>query len=162
MALHPQGSVLQFHLHGRGAGVLQTLSIENSKHAIRVEGHPAFGGKDSAPSPLDYALASVAACNQVTSVIVARELGVELGAFDIDVRAELDNSVLIFGVDGESNFSRLFLEVVVETNADDATFQKLAREVERRCPLTRLFAGSGVDVVSAWRNASLAAIARAG
>jgi putative redox protein len=104
----------------------------------------------------------VAACNQVTSVIVARELGVELGAFNIDVRAELDNSVLVFGVEGESNFSRLALDVVVETNADDATFEKLAREVERRCPLTRLFVGSGVDVVSAWRAAPLPAIARAG
>lgn len=161
MARHPEGSILRFHLRGRGAGVLQAVSIENSQHAIRIEGHPSLGGRDSAPSPLDFALASLAACNQVTSVIVARQLGVELGAFDIDVRAELDNSVLVYGVDGESNFSRLTLEVAVETDADEATFRKLASEVERRCPLTRLYVSSGVAVTAAWRNEPLAVAAPA-
>lgn len=156
MPLDPKGSILPFHLHGKGEGVLQTVTIEGSSHTIRAEGHPAFGGKDSAPSPLDYALGALASCNQVTTFIVARDLGIAIGSFEIDLRAKLDNSVLVFGAEGNPNFSAVALHVTVETDASDAAFDKLASEVERRCPLTQLYARSGVDVTNAWRNRPLA------
>ncbi|SKA35666.1 Uncharacterized OsmC-related protein [Enhydrobacter aerosaccus] len=158
MPLHPKGSILPFHLHGKGHGVLQTVNIEGSPHAIRAEGHPAFGGKESAPSPLDYALGSLASCNQVTTFIVARDLGISIGSFSIDLRAELDNSVLVFGAEGNPNFSSVTLDVVVETDASDAAFSKLASEVERRCPLTQLYARSGVKVTNNWHNCRLAKV----
>jgi uncharacterized OsmC-like protein len=154
--LHEKGSILSFHLHGSGSGVLQNVNVEGSAHAIRAEGHPAFGGKNSAPSPLDYALGALASCNQVTTFIVARDLGVAWGSFSVDLRAELDNSVLVFGAEGNPNFSSITLDVAIETDADDATFERLASEVERRCPLTQLYARSGVTVINNWRNLRLA------
>lgn len=156
MPLHPKGSILSFHLHGKGSGVLQNVDIEGSSHVIRAEGHPAFGGKDSAPSPLDYALGALASCNQVTTFIVARDLGIALGSFSIDLRAELDNSVLVFGAQGNPSFASIVLDVAVETDADEADFERLAGEVERRCPLTQLYARSGVRVTNNWLNLQLA------
>lgn len=158
MPLHPKGSILSFHLQGKGGGVLQNVNIEGSPHVIRAEGHPAFGGKDSAPSPLDYALGALASCNQVTTFIVARDVGVALGRFSVDVRAELDNSVLVFGAEGNPNFSSITLDVAVETDADEAAFARLASEVERRCPLTQLYVRSGVRVINNWRHLQLAEV----
>jgi uncharacterized OsmC-like protein len=155
MPLHENGTVLPFHLHGEGTGVLQTVSIDGSPHAIRAEGHPAFGGTESAPSPLDYSLAALASCNQVTAFIVARELGITLDRFTVDVHAELDNSVLVFGADGDPNFSTLTLDVRTATDATAEDFARLAAEVERRCPLTQLFVRSGVTVTNNWTNAPL-------
>jgi putative redox protein len=155
MPIDPKGTILSFNLSGKGIGVLQTVAIEGSPHTIRAEGHPAFGGKDSAPSPLDYALAALASCNQVTAFIVARDHGIALRAFEIDVHAELDNSVLVFGAGGNPNFSTVTLDVRVETGASDEEFTKLASEIERRCPLTQLYVRSGVKVVNKWRNQPL-------
>ena len=76
--IHPKGEIIHFKQHGKGSGVLQTIDIEGSQHEIRVEGHPAFGGKDSAPSPLDYVLGAFASCQQVTSKIVSLGLNIFL------------------------------------------------------------------------------------
>lgn len=155
MPIHPQGAILPFHLTGRGAGVLQTVEIDGSTHTITAEGHPAFGGTDSAPSPLDYVLATLTSCTQVTTVVVARELGVALGEFEIDLHAEFDNSVLVYGAEGVSNFDRVTLRVSLLTDADSATFARLVDEVERRCPITQLFRRSGVPVETTWSNTAL-------
>ncbi|SFN60924.1 OsmC family protein [Mycetocola miduiensis] len=155
MPLHTKGSIIEFNLHGKGEGVLQEISIEGSDHSIRAEGHPAFGGTDSAPSPLDYVLGAFVSCNQVTSKIVALGQGIVLGEFNGRVEAELDNSVLVFGADGNANFSKVVLTVEVETELDDAAFDEFVAEVARRCPLTQLFVRAGVEVATNWTNNAL-------
>ena len=152
MPLHEKGTVLTYGLRGHGRGVLQEVAIDGSEHTVRVEGPAAFGGTDSAPSPLDYALAALVSCNQVTSKIVALGQGVELGAFDARVEAEWDNSVLVFGAEGNPNFSSLHLSVEIETNLDDEAFNAFVDEVNRRCPITQLFRRAGVAVTSSWTN----------
>ncbi|MCU1637793.1 MAG: osmotically inducible protein OsmC [Microbacteriaceae bacterium] len=155
MPLHAKGSVLTFDLHAKGEGVLQEISIEGSSHSIRAEGHPAFGGTDSAPSPLDYVLGAFVSCNQVTSKIVALGRGIVLGEFTGRLEAELDNSVLVFGADGNSNFSKVTLTAEIETELDDAAFDDFVAEVTRRCPLTQLFVRAGVEVTTNWTNHAL-------
>ncbi|PPF53689.1 osmotically inducible protein OsmC [Clavibacter michiganensis] len=156
MPQHPKGSVLEFDLRGTGSGVLQEVSIAGSAHTVRAEGHPAFGGTDSAPSPLDLVLSAYVSCNQVTATIVALGQGITLGAFEGRVQAELDNSVLVFGAEGDGTFQRLTLTVDLETELDDAAFEAFVAEVARRCPLTQLFERSGVEIANVWTNRALA------
>lgn len=155
MPLHAKGSTLTFDLYGKGEGVLQEISIKGSEHSIRAEGHPAFGGTDSAPSPLDYVLGAFVSCNQVTSKIVALGQGVVLGDFNGRVEAELDNSVLVFGAEGNANFSKVVLTAEIETELDDAAFDEFVAEIYRRCPLTQLFVRAGVEVTTNWTNNAL-------
>lgn len=109
-----------------------------------------------ASSPLDQVLGAFVACNQVTSAIVAQGQGIELGQFSGRVEAELDNSVLVYGAEGNPNFSRVALTVELETQLDDAAFDVFVAEVTRRCPLTQLFVRSGVEVTTDWKNRVLA------
>ena len=109
-----------------------------------------------ASSPLDQVLGAFVACNQVTSAIVAQGQGIELGQFSGRVEAELDNSVLVYGAEGNPNFSRVALTVELETRLDDAAFDVFVAEVTRRCPLTQLFVRSGVEVTTDWKNRVLA------
>ena len=155
MTIHPEGAILSFNHHGAGTGVLHTVSIEGSEHTIHAEGHPAFGGTDSAPSPLDYALASLISCNQVTARIVALGRGIEFGKFDIKLSAELDNSVLVYGAEGNPNFSSIDLKVEIETALSDKEFDEFVNEVNRRCPLTQLYVRAGVEVTNNWTNKKL-------
>jgi uncharacterized OsmC-like protein len=137
--------LVTFRLTGTGSGVAQTIREDGSPHA-----HPAFGGADSAPSPLTYVLAALTSCTQVTSQIVARDLGLSLGEFTVAVDAKLDPTVLATGAEGVSNFTRLTLDVTVETDAEPALFERFSGEVERRCPVSQLFRRSGVAVTSHW------------
>ncbi len=67
--------LVTFRLTGKGNGVAQTIQEDGSTHVIQTDAHPAFGGGDTAPSPLSYALAPSMSCTQVTSQIVARDRG---------------------------------------------------------------------------------------
>lgn len=145
------GTTIPFALHGTGAGVLNTIAVEGSAHTATIEGHPAFGGTESHLSPLDLVLASLLACTQVTGKIVATGMeGAELGKWDIKLESHLDNSVLVFGEQGASNFSDVSLAVAVETNLSEDDFDHFTKEIERRCPITTLFRDSGVDYKMSW------------
>ena len=148
--------LVTFRLTGEGTGVAQTIHEEGSEHVIRADAHPAFGGADSAPSPLAYALSALTSCTQVTSQIVAKDLGLSLGRFKVSVDAKLDPTVLATGAEGVSNFTRLNLDVTVETSAASDIFQHFGSEVERRCPVTQLFHRSGVAVTTRWTAVKLA------
>jgi len=153
--------LVTFRLKGEGQGVAQTVREDGSAHVIQTDAHPAFGGADSAPSPLAYALAALTSCTQVTSQIVARDLGLTLGAFTVSVDAKLDPTVLATGAEGVSNFTRLTLNASIETDAPPALFARFGAEVERRCPVTQLFRRGGVEVTTVWQPLALATIAAA-
>jgi putative redox protein len=94
-------TLVPFALLGTGEGVKQTLAIEGSPHSFAAEGHRAFGGTDSAPSPLDFALGALTSCTQVTGQIVARgNPKIALGRWEVAVKANLDGAVLLNGGEG--------------------------------------------------------------
>jgi uncharacterized OsmC-like protein len=153
--------LVTFRLTGEGRGVAQTVREDGSTHVIQTDAHPAFGGGDTAPSPLAYALAALTSCTQVTSQIVARDHGLTLGAFQVSVDAKLDPTVLATGAEGVSNFTRLGLVTSIETDATPEQFAHFGAEVERRCPVTQLFRRSGVAVTTEWRALALNPVAAA-
>jgi uncharacterized OsmC-like protein len=153
--------IVTFNLHGTGTGVAQSIRTEGSPHLIATDAHPAFGGQDTAPSPLAYVLAGLTSCTQVTAQVVARDLGIRLGRFDIALRADLDVAVLATGADGNGNFSSVNLQVSIETDATPEQFGRLQAETERRCPVSQLYRQSGIAISGAWTQRALDADRRA-
>lgn len=156
-------SIIPFKLTGSGRGVKQDIEIDGSPLRFSAEGHRSLGGTDTAPSPLDYALGSLTSCTQVTARIVASQnSAIELGQWHISLEARFDSSVLVSGAAGVSNFRDVDLTIDVETNLSGRDFAEFTAEVERRCPVTQLFRGSGVTLNSKWSAVPLAALAEAG
>ncbi|MEH3155983.1 MAG: OsmC family protein [Gordonia paraffinivorans] len=150
-------SVVPFVVEATGSGVAQHLTAQgDNKHEFDTDAYPAFGGKDAAPSPLLYALGALTSCNQVTASIVAKDLGVSLGEFTFRIQGDLDTAVFVTGAEGNANFDKVTVDVTVQSDADEATFQKFVSEVERRCPVSQLYIRSGLDFTSNWTQAELA------
>jgi putative redox protein len=150
-------TLVPFALHGKGQGVKQDVAIDGGPLSFAAEGHSAFGGTDSAPSPLDFALGALTSCTQVTGQIVASgDQAIKLGRWNVAVKANLDGGVLLNGGPGVSNFRDVDLSVAVETNLDERGFAKFVEEVEHRCPVTQLFRRSGVKVTTHWTAQPLA------
>ncbi len=156
MSQRPRQTVVPFAVHGEGTGVAQTLrAVGDAGHVFRTDAYPAFGGSDSAPSPLFYALGALTSCNQVTGALVAKDLGVTLGAWTFDIVGDLDTAVLVGGADGNANFDRVEVRATVETDASEEQFTRLVEETARRCPVTQLFVRSGLEFVNDWTRAPL-------
>src|SRR6201994_5737 len=132
-------SVVPFVVSATGTGTAQQLTAAgDAGHQFSTDAYPAFGGKDAAPSPLFYALGSLTSCNQVTATLVAKDLGIRLGAWTFDIQGDLDTSVLVGGAEGNANFDKVSVRATVETDADDEQFARLVSETERRRPDTPL------------------------
>jgi uncharacterized OsmC-like protein len=150
-------SVVPFVVSATGTGTAQQLTTAGpNQHRFSTDAYPAFGGQDEAPSPLFYALGSLTSCNQVTATLVAKDLGIRLGAWTFDIQGDLDTSVLVGGAEGNANFDRVTVRATVETDADDEQFARLVAETERRCPVTQLFQRSGLEYENDWQRRPLA------
>jgi putative redox protein len=149
--IRPKSTIATFHLQSQGKGVAQTIQQEGSVHTIRVDAAPAFGGKDENPSPIAYALSSLISCSQVTSQLVAKDLGLQLKGFEFDIKAELDTAILVGGaLEGNPNFETIEIEAIVDTDSSADQFEQLRQETERRCPIFQLFLKSGVKITNRW------------
>ncbi|SPO03244.1 uncharacterized protein DNG_05926 [Cephalotrichum gorgonifer] len=150
---------IPIRIQGRGVDTIQTVSVQDKTYKITADTYTLLGGKDSAPSPVVYSLTSLSTCNQVTGFVVAKDHGIELGEWNVEVDAQLPTAVLVGGEQGNPNWESLVLKVRVQTNIeggqDDPKFQHFVSEVERRCPITALFKLSGVKYTSEWTNEPL-------
>lgn len=150
--------IVPFQVHARGTGVAQSITVAgDNAHTFDADTYPSFGGADADPSPLAYTLGALTSCNQITAQIVAKELGVTLGEFEISARGDLDPAVMAGGADGNANFSAVVVEATVATDAEGERFDRLVSELERRCPVTQLFKRSGLDFTSTWKPLPLQA-----
>ncbi|CAK7227640.1 hypothetical protein SCUCBS95973_006611 [Sporothrix curviconia] len=152
-------SLFPVNVHGEGAGTKQSLSVAGKDYTFSTDTYAALGGDDTAPSPLVYALASLGSCNQVTGSIVARDHGIRLGKWTVEVEGMLPTEVLVKGEEGVSNWESVLLKISVQTDigggSSDPRFQHFRSEVERRCPITNLFKLSGAKLTSEWVHEAL-------
>lgn len=147
--------LVTFAVSGQGTGVAQTVAVDGADYTIETDAYEAFGGKDQHPSPLAYTLASLSSCNQVTSSIVAKELGITLEHVRFDVAADFNPTTMTTGTDrpGETTFQNLRIDARIKTDGSDEQIATLAEETERRCPVSQLFAQAGVSITSNWTKA---------
>jgi putative redox protein len=155
MGAAAKGPKSRYALHTEGQGMAQTIQVRGTPHVIEVDAVPAFGGKDAAPGPLAYALASLTSCSQATAQIVAKELGIAIERMQFDLEAEIDMSVLIgLQAGGLPDFQPITVHVTVAApGATDAQLEELRSRVERRCPMFQVFTRAGVPIRSDWSRA---------
>jgi putative redox protein len=149
--VRPKSTIATFKLHSQGTGVAQSIQLKDSRHVIHVDAAPVFGGQDTNPSPIAYALSALISCSQVTAQLVAQDLGVKLNGFEFEIQADLDTDVLVNGAaEGNPNFQNVEIHAEIDTDITDELFETLKLETERRCPIYQLFYRSGVNIVNHW------------
>jgi putative redox protein len=150
-------SILPLSVRGTGTGAAQSISAGPFK--IESDTYKALGGNEAAPSPLVYSLASLGGCQQVTGALVAKDLGIKLGKWEVEVIGLLDTDILVKGThavrEGEGNWENIDVKVRVETDVSEEKFRFFQEETERRCPLSQLFIRSGVKWNIEWENVKL-------
>ncbi len=108
-------------------------------HAFKIfmDEPPELGGKNGAPSPLDFILAAHAGCLNYMTFFIAKELGIPVTGTEISVKGSLDPAKFA-GTDRTVRAGYQSLEVTIHVkstaNADDIA--RLKSEVEARCPVS--------------------------
>lgn len=153
-------STLSVGIRGNGTGLAQSVTTADP-YTINMDTYKPLGGNETAPSPLSYSLASLSGCNQITGELVARDLGIKTGKWEVEVKGAIDADVLVKGTEGHGNWDSVEVIIKVETNlgdgeADREKFALFRSETERRCPLSQLYIRSGLGWKNEWKNVSTA------
>ncbi|MDU8944751.1 OsmC family protein [Ovoidimarina sediminis] len=109
-------------------------------------------GTNSGPTPLEMCLSSLLGCEGVIINRCAEAMKFEYSAVDIEGEGEVDQrgSRGVQGVRPYFNWVRL--RIRVHTEESEERFQRLAKNVEYRCPVMNLFRSADVALDVRWER----------
>ena len=110
------------------------------------------GGTNAGPTPTDTALAALIGCTNVIGHKCARALGVDIGHLEISAVCDFDRRGVTLSEEIERPFQQIALDVVSDGVADDEDLGRVAAEVRKFCPLSKLFRAAGCEVTETWRR----------
>jgi uncharacterized OsmC-like protein len=108
-------------------------------HAFKIfmDEPPELGGRNGAPSPLDFILAAHAGCLNYMTFFIAKELGIPVSGTEISVKGVLDPAKFA-GTDRSVRAGYQSLEVMIQikSTASPEQIARLKSELEARCPVS--------------------------
>lgn len=124
-----------------------------TKTEMTVRGHLLVTDEkasDTGPTPLEMTLSSLLGCEGVIINRCAVAMKFKYQSVEMDAEGEVDQrgSRGVRGV--RPYFNWVKLRVRVQSDETEERFQKLAKNVEYRCPVMNLFRSAGVEVNVEW------------
>lgn len=104
-------------------------------HTAVADEPRSFGGTDSAQSPVELLLTSLATCQAITYRIWAAEMAIELRRVHVEVEGHIDLRALVGVADVAPGYEGLRVTVVLEGPEPEERYRALADEVDRHCPV---------------------------
>jgi uncharacterized OsmC-like protein len=108
-----------------------------SRGHVAVADEPrSLGGTDTAQSPVELFLTSIATCQAATYRLWAAALGVALDRVTVEVEGDIDLRGYLGLADGVApGYSAMRISVRLEGPETDERYRVLSEEAERHCPL---------------------------
>lgn len=124
------------------------LDVSARDFTMVVDEPERLGGTNAGPNPLEYELASLAGCINVTGHLVAKEMGLTIS----DVRMTLSGTLnparfMGRGEEERAGFKEITVALELQGVTDPAQLEKWRAAVEERCPVSdNLNHGTAVHV----------------
>ncbi|MEM9708515.1 MAG: OsmC family protein [Pseudomonadota bacterium] len=111
------------------------------------------GGTNSGPTPTETALAALAGCTNVIGHKCAEKLGLDVGHLKISIDGTFDRRGVTLAEEVDVPFVSIEQIVRYAGAASEEEVAQLALEVEKYCPLSKLFSGAGTKLRTTWIRA---------
>jgi putative redox protein len=138
LAATPSAALATFRVDSRQEAGLRSL-VRTRTFEFGVDEPAALGGADTAPNPVEYALAALAACQEITYRLHADALGIPLDGVSVTIEGDLDLRGF-FGVDRDvrPGFTTIRGTVELDSPAPPEELQRLKAHVDAHCPVLDL------------------------
>jgi uncharacterized OsmC-like protein len=109
-------------------------------HTVACDEPRSFGGSDSAQSPVELFLTSLATCQAINYRVWAAELGIALDRVEVEVVGDIDLRGFL-GVDDveTAGYDGVRVRVALRGPEPAARYRELAEAVDRHCPVLDAF-----------------------
>ncbi|MFK7903005.1 MAG: OsmC family protein [Nitratireductor sp.] len=112
------------------------------------------GGTNKGPTPTDTALAALIGCTNVIAHKCAEALAIDIGHLEVSAVCVFNRLGVALEQEIEVPFEKIELKVVADGTASQEDLQRVAREVSKYCPLSKLFKNSGTIIEEDWQPKS--------
>ncbi|PYZ97511.1 osmotically inducible protein C [Alteribacter lacisalsi] len=140
---------MEVSVHAEG----MTSEAKAGKHAFVIDEGTRMGGKDSGPNPLQSVLGALAACENVTARMAAKEMNFTFDSMDFQVRGEFDPRGFMGEPGVRPYFETVTIETTVKTEETEELLNELKEKVEARCPVYTMMKEAGVTMHDTWKKA---------
>ena len=108
------------------------------------------GGTNQGLTPTETLMASLIGCTNVITRKVAEKNGVHIESMNIRLEAQFDRRGVTLAEEVDVPFPSVTLYVDLVTGADVAAVEKVKRELQMFCPVSKVFRGCGTEVKEIW------------
>jgi len=135
---NPDARIAHYKVESRQeSGLRSTVRIR--QFSFDVDEPQSLAGTDTAPSPVEYALAALATCQEITYRLHADHLGIPVSSVAVSLEGDIDLRGF-FAVDDEvrAGFERIWGTVRLDGPAPESEYRRLKDHVDAHCPVLDL------------------------
>jgi putative redox protein len=135
LGVEPAQAQAAFHARTRlGDGLDSAVAIR--QFSVGVDEPAGLGGQDTAPNPVEYILAALGSCQEITYRLYADALGIPLNGVSVQLTGAIDLRGL-FNVEQNvrPGYQKIEAEVTLDSPAPEADLARLKDIVDRHCPV---------------------------
>ena len=135
LSADPAQAQAAFHARSRlGDGVNSTVAIR--QFSVGVDEPQGLGGQDAAPNPVEYVLAALGSCQEITYRLYADALGIPLNGVSVQLTGNIDlRGFFNVQQDIRPGYESIEAEVILDSPASEAELTRLKEIVDRHCPV---------------------------
>jgi len=111
------------------------------------------GGTNLGPTPTDTALSALVGCTNVIGHKCASKLGIDVGQLNISAVCDFDRRGVTLEEEIDVPFQKVALRVETSNNVSAEDLDRLASEVSKFCPVSKLFRQGGTIIEEEWVSA---------
>ncbi|HVA86540.1 MAG TPA: OsmC family protein [Candidatus Saccharimonadales bacterium] len=139
---NPSARIARYRVESRQEEGLRSR-VKIRQFTFDVDEPPTLAGTDTAPSPVEYALAALATCQEITYRLHADHLGIPIDGVAVTLEGDLDLRGF-FAVDDavRPGFVDIRGWVKIESPAPRAELVRLKEHVDAHCPVFDLLSNA--------------------
>ena len=121
--------------------------------AFSIDEPLARSGTNAGPSPTETALSALIGCTNVIGHKCADALGVDIGHLSISASCQFDRRGVTLAEEIDVPFQEITLSIQADGTASQEDIDRVAAEVAKFCPLSKLFRQAGTKLSENWKAA---------
>lgn len=142
----------EIHAAGSWRGRMR-VDVRAGRHTFIADEPAEREGDDSGPTPLEYVLAGLCACESVTMKRTADKMRMQIDSFEITADAVIDRRGRKGTAPVPAHFLRVRVHATVGTPESAEKVERLRELTERHCPVATLLQGAPLQFISVWEKA---------
>ncbi|MDX8366336.1 OsmC family protein [Cytobacillus sp. IB215665] len=142
---------LNIIVNARSEGL--TIKNKAGKHEFIIDEGKQMGGRDLGPNPLQAVLGALAACENVTARVVAREMNFDFKDMELKISGKFDPRGFMGSPHTRPYFEAVKVDVKIMTTEPEGRINELQHKVESRCPVYTMLKAAQVEMIDSWQKA---------